>query len=190
MGRKGGKQGNQVAVDASPIIVLAKMGRLKLLKAVYDEVLIGPAVKWEVIDRGRARKAAEVRLVEGGFREGWIREVSLSSAEKKFAGEILRSGGLGKGEAETIALGRLRNLLVVLDDKEARTVAEALNVEHVGTAGLLLEAFIRGALSYVALEEAVIELAGVMWISPEVVAEILARDFVCETLSNISPTLF
>lgn len=175
MGRKGGGQGGKVVVDASPVIVLAKMGRLNLLKAVYAEVPMSPGVKSEVIDRGRARNAAEVRLVEGGFREGWIRELSPSSAEKELAGEILGSSGLGKGEAETIALGRLRNTAVVLDDKEARAVAQAMNVECVGTAGLLLEAFIRGALSYVALEEAVIELAGVMWISPEVVAEILAR---------------
>jgi len=65
--------------------------------------------------------------------------------------------------------------MVVLDDKEARVVADALEVEHVGTAGILLEAFMRGVFDYDELEEAVRDLGSVMWLAPDVITEILKR---------------
>ncbi|MDA2926855.1 hypothetical protein MYX78_06420 [Acidobacteria bacterium AH-259-G07] len=164
-----------IVVDASPLIALSKMGKLKLLKEVYGETIVGPETKAEVIEGGRTVRAPEVRLVERGAQEGWISETQLTDAEKRLAGEILKTTGLGAGESESIALGHSRNLPVVLDDKEARAVAEAMGIEYVGTAGILLEAFVKRTLDYEELEKAVRELGRVMWVSPDVIAEILKQ---------------
>ena len=68
---------------------------------------------------------------------------------------------------------RRRGLPVVIDDKEARSVAGALGLDYRGTAGVLLEAFLLRRLTHSDLEDAVATLARVMWLSPSVVATIL-----------------
>jgi len=65
--------------------------------------------------------------------------------------------------------------MVLLDDKEARIVAQAKAVEYMGTAGVLLEAFLRQALDFGGLEAAIENLSRVIWLSPDVVFEILRR---------------
>ncbi len=164
-----------IVVDASPLIALAKIGRLALLKDVYGEVIIGPRVKREVVERGRPVDASGVKQMEAALEAGWIHEVRPSAAEERLVQQFLRGTRLGEGEAESLALARSRKLMAVLDDKEARAMAEATGVQHVGTAGVLLAAFVKGQLSYDELGEAVRDLGTVLWLSPDVVAEILRR---------------
>jgi len=52
-------------------------------------------------------------------------------------------------------------------------VAEATAVRYMGTAGVLLEAFFCGKLDFDGLEAAINDLSRVIWLSPDVVAEIL-----------------
>ncbi|MBI4447175.1 MAG: hypothetical protein HY645_14870 [Acidobacteria bacterium] len=164
-----------IVVDASPLIALAKMRRLALLKKIYGAVIVAPEVKAEVVEGGKAVGAPEVRLVEAAIRDGWIQEAELTGKEKKMAQDLLGNTRLAKGEVESIVLARCRKLMVILDDKEARAVASAMRAEHIGTAGVLLDAYLSGALDYGELEEAVRELGGVIWLSPDVVAEILRQ---------------
>ena len=89
--------------------------------------------------------------------------------------QLLNTTRLGAGEAESITLARSRSLPVVLDDKEARTIADAFGVTYLGTAGILLAGFVGGAFGYEELEEAVRDLGTVLWLSPDVATEILRR---------------
>jgi uncharacterized protein len=162
-------------VDASPLIVLAKIGRLTLLKDVYGEVGIGPQVKREVIERGRPVDIPGVRQVEAGLEARWIREVALTVKERALARQLLAGTRLGEGEAESIALAQSRKPTVVLDDKEARIIAGTRDVRHIGTAGVFLAAFVNGYLTRDELEAAVKDLALVLWLSPDVVTEIMRR---------------
>ena len=162
-------------VDASALIALAKTGRLRLLPEVYGEGAITPAVRREVVEEGRAVGAPEVRKIERAIEVQWIREVRLTVAEKKLARQMVTGARLGQGESESLALARSRNWTVVLDDKEARWLAETAGVEYLGTAGVLLEAFVTGRFDYDELQDAVADLGKVLWLSPDVVAEILKR---------------
>ncbi len=162
-----------IVADASVLIVLSKIGRVRLLRLLYEQVVIGPVVKAEVVDRGKAISAAEVRQVEKGLEESWIREVLTTNREKRLIQRILDSIRLGEGEAESLALASTRKLIVLIDDKEARAIAKAMEIEHMGTAGVLLEAFIKRHLTYNELEEAVRDLGGVMWLSPDIVTDIM-----------------
>ena len=67
----------------------------------------------------------------------------------------------------------MRSLRLVVDDKEARSVAAAAGVEHVGTAGMLLEAYFQKRLNLGELEVMLRNLSQILWLSPAVVAEIL-----------------
>ena len=164
-----------IVVDASALIALTKIGRLRLLPEVYGEGAIAPAVRREVVEKGRAVGAPEVRQIERAIEEQWIREVRLTVAEKKMARQMVTGARLGQGESESLALARYRNWTVVLDDKEARWLAETAGVEYLGTAGVLLEALVAGRFDYDELQDAAADLGKVLWLSPDVVAEILKR---------------
>lgn len=164
-----------IVADASPLIALAKIQRLRLLSDLYGEAVIGPVVKAETIDAGRAVRASGVEQIEAAVEDGWLRVVSLTATERGFMRRLTKRSRLDRGEAESIAIADSRRLLLIVDDKEARSVAATTGVQHVGTAGVLLEAFLRKRLDLDGLEAAVLDLSNVVWLSPAVVAEILKR---------------
>lgn len=162
-----------IVADASALIALAKMKKLRLLRALYDTVLTGPVVKAETMDAGKRISAPGVQEIEKGIDDGWIRVVRLSAKEKKLTQGILAKSRLDEGEAEVIALAGSRKLRVIIDDKEARIFAELTGAQFLGTAAVLLQAFIKEQLTFTELEDAVEHLSKTIWLSPAVVAEIL-----------------
>lgn len=164
-----------VVVDASPLIVLSKIDRLALLKAVYREAWITPRVRQEVVERGLPVDPVGSRRVAEAITAGWIHEAELSAAEKRQARALVAESRLGGGETETLALARSRNATVIVDDKAARMVAERLDPRYLGTLGFLLESSARGHLAADGLEEAIRDLTQVLWLSPAVVAEVLTK---------------
>ena len=162
-----------IVADASPLIVLAKLQHLGLLSALYGEVLMGPVVKAETIYAGRAVHALGVEQIEVAMEDGWLQTVRLTAKERDLMQRLTERSRLDQGEAEAIALASVRSLRLVVDDKEARSVAAAAGVEHVGTAGTLLEAYLQKRLNLGELEVMLRNLSQILWLSPAVVAEIL-----------------
>ncbi|MCY4521295.1 MAG: hypothetical protein OXC13_11025 [Caldilineaceae bacterium] len=162
-----------ILADASPLIVLAKLRRLELLYDLYGEVLIGPVVKAETIDAGNAIRARGVEQLEHALERGWLQMACPTAGERSFMEGLVRRSRLDRGEAEAIAFASTRDLRLIVDDKEARSVAVATGVKIVGTAGVLLEACLGAHLDREELEAVLQDLVQVLWISPAVVAEIL-----------------
>jgi predicted nucleic acid-binding protein len=82
---------------------------------------------------------------------------------------------IGQGEAEAILLAKERSVPVILDDAEARAVARSLGLDYLGTLMLPYQAFVRKILSREELVEILTGLGRVLWVSPDVIAEILRR---------------
>jgi len=164
-----------VVTNTSPAIVLARIRRLGLLKELYGTVLISPSVRVECVDRGREMGATDVLEIEDGIRQGWIQPVHLSRDEMQDARRLIDRARIGLGEAEVLVLAKNRNALAVLDDKEARAIAKSWNLEYTGTVMVLYEAFEKGLISYEELVEDLAKLTRIMWISTEVITEIIRR---------------
>ena len=162
-----------IVADASPLIVLAKLQRLNLLNRLYGKVLIGPLVKVETIDSGKALRAQGVEQLEAAREEGWLQTVRLTPEEHGLMQRLTRRSHLDRGEAESIALASVRGLRLIVDDKAARGVAAAAAVEHCGTVGALLEGHLRQHLDLGELEATLRDLTHILWLSPAVVAEAL-----------------
>lgn len=127
--------------NTSPIILLAKVGRLALLPELYGQVFVPPAVLNEL----RAKPGAAGSEVERflGFA-GRIR-----SPENDLLVRAL-SVDLGPGEAEAITLAsEVSGGLLIMDDAEGRRVARGLGLHVTGLLGVLIEAKARGAVSAV-----------------------------------------
>jgi len=164
-----------IVADASVLIALAKMHSVDLLNSVYGDVLIGPQAKAETVDAGKRIGAPGVERIEKALDVGWLEVARLSSKEKSTAQRIASKGGLDAGEAESLALASSRKLMVILDDRAARSFAEVMGVQFIGTAGMLFHAFAKKHLTLAELEDAVETLSQTIWLAPAVVVEILKK---------------
>ena len=113
-----------VVSNSSPLIAFADIDQLNLLPAIFDSLLIPPAV------------AAEVAPTFPHLPE-WLHVQSLNQA---IPGLVLRRS-LGAGEREALALAiEARAKRILLDDLPARVIARTLNLSVTGTVGVLLVA--------------------------------------------------
>ena len=118
------------ASNTTPIISLSIIGRLGLLRDLYTEVLIPPAVYAEVM-AGGAGRAGSVELQ----RAQWFRTLPL--IDPKHADLLV---DLDRGEAEAIALAlEIDADLLLVDERLARRHAQRLGLTITGTLGILLK---------------------------------------------------
>jgi predicted nucleic acid-binding protein len=126
-----------VVSDASPLIALAAVGRLELLRQLYAEVLLPEAVYEEVTAVQDAPGAVEVRT------SGWIHTQPLRD---RMLAEALALE-LDAGEAEAIALAVEQGAdLLLMDERRGRQAATRLKQRVVGVLGVLIEAKRHGNL--------------------------------------------
>jgi hypothetical protein len=128
----------RVVSNTTPIIALSVIGRLTLLRELYTEVLIPPAVNSEIMAGGARRAgAAELR------HASWIRTVPLQDPRRA---DLLVD--LDRGEAEAIALAmELDADLLLIDERLARRYAVRAGLTITGSLGVLLKAKERGLVS-------------------------------------------
>ena len=121
-----------VVSNTSPLISLARLGQLELLRALYGELLVPEAVWQEVVVEGAGHPgAAELEFAS------WIQRRTVTNRPLV---QALRQH-LGAGEAEAIALAlEMGAEVLLMDERVGRQAAHRLGVRTVGLAGVLLEA--------------------------------------------------
>lgn len=125
-------------VDASPLIFLAKLERLDLLRQAAGSVCLPQAVADEI----RAKPDMATQVLEQALQT-WI-EVRV--VDNRMAVDLLLAE-LDLGEAEVIVLAKILNAeYVVMDDLDARRFARRVGLRPIGTLGLLLAARLRGEI--------------------------------------------
>ena len=121
--------GPPIVSNSSPLIALTQIDHLDLLQKLFNQVLVPPAV---------IRETPSIVLPK------WIIETPLTQS---IGPRILRAS-LGPGESEAMSLALEVNARwVLLDDRPARRLAEALGLPVLGTLGVLLAGKRRGFLS-------------------------------------------
>ena len=132
-----------VVADTGPLIVLARIGRLGLLRRLYGRVVVPPAVHTELaIDSNRPG----AKVLAGVFVAGWIAVETVMDTSVRVELDQL----LGPGEAEAIALaGQEDTRFLLIDDARGRRTARARGIPVVGVVGVLLVAKSRGELAAV-----------------------------------------
>ena len=138
--------GNIVS-DSTPIVYIAKVGKLQLLKRLYGDVVLPEAVKRKVL----AGEHPEVPVIRAAFQTGWLEERDLSRGARKFEQtHFSRAPGLDAGEREAIALAYTDHLplLIDKDERTGRRVAKVWGVEVRGTLRVILEAYTAGLVEY------------------------------------------
>lgn len=117
--------------DSSPLIALAQIDRLALVRQLYAEIIIPPAVAREIAPTLPNQPA-------------WIVNRPLSHPIRP----ANAGASLDPGETEAMSLAvELHATGVVLDGLQARRVGRTLGLRIVGTLGILLLAKRRGLLA-------------------------------------------
>ncbi|MBU0492070.1 MAG: DUF3368 domain-containing protein [Chloroflexi bacterium] len=151
-----------VIANNTPLVALWILGRLDLLRDLYDEVLIPQAVYDEFLATERAlrQKALEQAV--------WIKPVPLANPQHTRV-----YVGLDQGEAQVLALAEERDArLVIVDERKGRQYARRLDLPLTGTLGLLLLAKERGLIDRVAPLLAELQDAG-LYLDADLVTQIL-----------------
>ena len=146
-------------VNASPIISLANCGCLELINKLCDEAVVPQSVVDEIIAGPESDPA---RLaIEGGWGIRIRSPVPCTD---------LIEWGLGAGETAVLALALERSpATVVLDDAVGRACAKAMNVQVIGTIGIIIRAKKRSLIPSAATAIASLRDTG-LYLSDDVVA--------------------
>lgn len=125
-----------VISNASPLIGLARIERLHILKNLWSQIIIPTAVYKEVVLEGKAGVGA----IEKACKE-WIKVVSVGNRAEA---EVLQTV-LDEGEAEVIVLGQeMKAKLLILDNRDPRDFARTVNLKVIGTIGVIKFAWMKG----------------------------------------------
>ncbi|MGV8174096.1 MAG: DUF3368 domain-containing protein [Methanothrix sp.] len=123
--------------NSTPLIALAKINQLDLLREYFGEICIPEEVYDEVVRRGGN--------LAGSFEVVSCNWIKVEPVKNRMAVEAL-SLSIDKGEAEAIVLSKEKESLLIIDDGAGRKAAELLGLKITGTVGILLLASKDGRL--------------------------------------------
>jgi len=148
------KASQVVAVDASPLIYLAKLEALDVFRAASLRPLVPRSVFDETAKPALTYRHPDAIRIEEAARSGHLEVVEATPAESKAADTLAgRIPQMHRGECEVLAVASSRAVPAVIHEGRARTIARILGIELLDVAELLfrgtkddelLEARIRG----------------------------------------------
>jgi hypothetical protein len=120
----------RVTANAGPLIALGRIGQVALLPALYQVILVPPAVRHEVTHDPVRPGAADLQHAT------WLHTVPITD---QHAVQHLRVW-LDLGESEAIVLARTTRTALVMDERRGRMVAAAQGITCIGTGRVLVDA--------------------------------------------------
>jgi hypothetical protein len=127
-----------IVSNASPLINLARIGKLSVLKELYSELVIPEAVWHEIVVEGAGQPGADEVKAADWIKQRAVINRGLTQALKQ---------ELDAGEAEAIALAlEIEADLLLMDEHLGREVARHLGLRFTGLIGALIEAKRKGII--------------------------------------------
>jgi len=132
----------RVIVNSTPLLTLGKIGKLEILREMYQEIIIPKAVYKEVTEKEDIASKAILSACHD-----WIKVQTIKN-EDEYA---MYRAKLHAGEVEVMILAQQvpRADLVIIDDMAARKTADFLKLPLSGTIGVLIKAKQKGIISEV-----------------------------------------
>ena len=124
--------------NASPLVNLARIGRLEILRDLFGEVCVPDAVWAEVVVAGEGQPGAQ-ELAEAS----WVKRCQVRN--QPLVQALRQELDAGEAEANALAL-ELKADLLLMDERLGRETAQHLGVKPTGVIGVLIVAKRRGVL--------------------------------------------
>lgn len=118
-----------VICNATPLINFAAIARLDILQATFDQIIIPQAVYDETTGSGFPGTGFVLQAIASG----WLQVRPVATIVPTIPAE------LDDGERQAIALAiEIGERRILLDEREARQIAQGLGLQVMGTLGILL----------------------------------------------------
>lgn len=135
--------------DATPLIHLAKIGKLHLLKRLFEKIIIETEVYKEVIEKGGGHN--EVSIIKKLMEEKFI---TVKESARK-----IEMSNLHEGEKKSISLCLNLNVKnILIDEGEGVNAATMLGLIPIRTTTLLIILLDKGLIHVKEYEDAIHEL--------------------------------
>jgi len=166
-------EGEPVVSNAGPLMALAKLNLLHLLKELYGRICFAQSVYDETVVEGMRQGYEDARTLRLFLDQmGWYPE-EVGPAD---ISADLREAHMDRGERDTLALAeRLGSPLVLMDETVGRQAARERGLTLRGSLGILVEAYQRGLIRTDQLRLYFEEMASRqdIWINPALVKRLL-----------------
>lgn len=124
---------NNIISDATPLIYLAKIEKISLLKSLYNTIIISSEIKNEIVDEGKRLKEKDAFLIEKEIKDGFIEVIKVSNYIKP----VFK---IDKGELSILSLAKELSIKdVLIDEKLARIAAKVEGLTPRGTLFVILK---------------------------------------------------
>jgi predicted nucleic acid-binding protein len=154
-----------VVSNTSPLMNLAIIGRLDLLRHFYETIHVPDAVWDELVKQGAGKPGSEAIAAISWIQTHAVQNQPLVAALRE---------QLDPGESEAIALAlELKAMLILLDEAEGRRVATLHGLNKTGTLGILLQAKKHGLIHSMQSEMEKLQHQAHFWISPPLFEKLL-----------------
>ncbi|MGC9349020.1 MAG: hypothetical protein ACP5JG_12825 [Anaerolineae bacterium] len=129
-----------VVSNAGPLLALAKLNILHLLKRLYDRVYIPQAVYEETIVVGLRRGYEDAHILKLFLKQAdWVPTTVSVPSE-------IGTLRLDRGEQESLALAQSLEALILIDEERGRMRAREFGLTVLGTLGILVTAYREGMI--------------------------------------------
>ncbi|MBI5304997.1 MAG: DUF3368 domain-containing protein [Chloroflexi bacterium] len=129
--------------NTSPILSLAIIGKLDLLKIQFGQILIPKEVRAELKTE---TDLAGTEIIRQSLADWWMREIQIED-DDLFRALALE---LDRGESAAIVLAlEQKTRVILMDEHDGRAKAKAMGLQPVGVLGILLRAKRSGDLASV-----------------------------------------
>lgn len=144
-----------VIADAGPLIALARIGQIDLLRQLFGTVSVTQAVADEVL---RGGEFPDSEALSAAFRTAWLQTTGTQDTHNPAWLDACRGlinlHQIDMGEASALVLAQEQSakgnaVLLIMDDHRGRQAALHSKLPHIGTAGLLVLAKQAGAVGAV-----------------------------------------
>lgn len=116
--------------DAGPLIIFALTGNFYILEALFEQIIIPPTVCEELaISRGLPGSNELRKRLDAGF-------IVVEKISKREPFTAL----LDVGEAEAISLAIKKDMLLLIDEKRGRSIAQMHKLNFLGSGRVLIAA--------------------------------------------------
>jgi predicted nucleic acid-binding protein len=147
-----------VVADAGPLIHLAQIGKLGLIRNLFGSVMVTDRVKVEAFDEGVRLGCVDAEAVGEALSEGWLRVEAVSERLAKTAAKLAKGENVSRADAETLLLAEEKKAELLVDEKPLSNLARMFGLRVWSTWTILLESLSAGLIEVADVESAINEL--------------------------------